>query len=214
MYNILIVDDELYVLHGLKKLLLSVSKKINHVFVEQSGRNVLQLVEREQIDIIFTDIKMPNMDGIELIERITAMNIDAKIIILSGFENFEYAQKAIAYNIQYYLLKPITKKELTQVLEKVTREIEMEKSHHKYVAKLEQQLQANLPILKEKFFYELAIGQYNQEMADFLQVQNHGSCNKIMLIAVDDNRESKSNIDEKTKQLNLLQITNACGKFF
>lgn len=218
MYKILLVDDEEFVLNGMTKLLRTLPESydlpISEIRTAQNGLEALDIMDSYVPNVIFTDIKMPEMDGIELIERMTAKSADCKIVILSGYDNFEYAQKAIANNIRAYLLKPVTRRDLVNALEKVFEELVAEKDNADYIRKLEEQLVSNLPLLREKFFLDLANGSYQREIAELLEldltVQNY----QIALVAADSFRSNDfSQISlEKNKQLALLQLSNQLQK--
>jgi len=84
------------------------------------GREGLNIAREMEPDIIITDIRMPVMDGIEMIEWLKELNAKVKFIILSGYAEFEYAKKAIALGVEYYITKPVEEAELYSVLQKVT----------------------------------------------------------------------------------------------
>lgn len=220
MYSLLLVDDELFVLNGLKRLIekLIEDQKLPpcDIRTAQNGLDAIELMKKSPADIIFTDIKMPHMDGIELIERLAAQNVNCKIIILSGFDSFEYAQKAIANNIKAYLLKPVTKAALEETFLKVLDELTREADHTLYVQQLEKQLTADLPLLREKFFFELSNGNYHEGLASFLQLNLDHQLHQIVLVAPDTFKNNDfSNVHlEKDKQLILLQLSNELPRVF
>ena len=214
MYKLLLVDDEEFVLSGMSRLLNSLIQTKNLPIAEirtaQNGLEAIELMEERPADVIITDIKMPGMDGMELIERLSDRNQNCKIIILSGFDSFKYAQTAIKNNIKAYLLKPVKRTDLELALEKVFGEISEEAGHADYVRKLEEQLTADLPILREKFFFELANGNYQKDLAEFLRLKLTHGPHQIALIVPDSfkaNDYSQVAL-EKDKQLILLQISN------
>jgi two-component system response regulator YesN len=114
----MIVDDEPYIRQGLK-ILIPWKKYGYKICAEASnGIEALEKLKDQNIDLIITDIKMPQMDGIELIEYISEyMSKRHHFIILSGFYEFEYAKKAIRYGVEDYILKPVQKDELIRTLE-------------------------------------------------------------------------------------------------
>lgn len=114
----MIVDDEPYIRQGLQ-ILINWEKYGFLVCGEaENGKEAIELMRREHFDLIITDIKMPIMNGIELIEY-TWNNIskDIRFIILSGFYEFEYAKKAIKYDVSDYVLKPVQREDLIRALE-------------------------------------------------------------------------------------------------
>ncbi len=118
MIKVLIADDEPYIRQGLK-ILINWEQYGYEVCGEASnGYEAVELIKQTEFDLVITDIKMPQMDGLELIEY-TRKHISKEIrfIILSGFYEFEYAKKAIRYDVADYILKPVQKEELIRVLE-------------------------------------------------------------------------------------------------
>lgn len=124
MHRLLIVDDE-------KNIRLGIQAMINREFPDQfsttvamDGQGALEITKNNPIDIMITDIKMPRMDGIMLIQHLQELEQKPSLIILSGFDDFEYARAAINYKVNDYLLKPINRTELFQSLTKVVKELE------------------------------------------------------------------------------------------
>lgn len=118
--NMLIVDDELHIREGLKNCIDWNCYGIDEVEAARSGAEALELTARQHYDLIITDIKMPKMDGLELTREILRVNPEAKIILLTGYAEFEYARQAIRMGVVSYLLKPVDIEELTSLIEGLT----------------------------------------------------------------------------------------------
>lgn len=118
MMTVLIVDDERIAREGLRDLIDWSSLGLCVGFCATNGEQALEWMRKNQVDIVITDIKMPKMDGLELLCHMSEQGINATTIILSGFNDFRYAQKAIQYGVLHYLLKPIHMEELLEVLKK------------------------------------------------------------------------------------------------
>ncbi len=115
--RVMIVDDEPFIREGLKQLIEASGHDCEVTAEAGNGLEALDKLKTEKIDLIFADIKMPAMSGLEMIERIKKYNLsDAQIVILTGFADFEYARTAMRNNITYYLLKPVQVDELEKVL--------------------------------------------------------------------------------------------------
>lgn len=98
------------------------------------------MIRRLKPDVLITDIKMPFMDGLALADIVSRELPDTKIIILSGYSDFEYAQRAIQLKVDQYLLKPITKASMVQALEQTRRRIEEEQEQKEFLRRYEQEI--------------------------------------------------------------------------
>lgn len=122
MYRILVVDDERIEREGIKYLLAE-DKEEKTVFEAADGRQALNILGKEEIDILLTDVKMPHMDGLELTRRAREKYPDLKIIIFSGYGDFSFAQEAIHYGVTDYILKPVDPEQFEETMKKVERDI-------------------------------------------------------------------------------------------
>ena len=122
--NVLIVDDEPVIREGIKTFIPW--SRLNCVFAGEAsdGMEAVEFIKRGKVDIVITDIRMPGMDGLELAEWVTENFPEIKVIILTGYSDFEYARKALRFNTVDYLLKPAGEEELTSVLKKTISEIQ------------------------------------------------------------------------------------------
>ena len=123
MYRMVVAEDEPLLLEHAVKKIAALPLDIEIVGKAQNGEDALRLVEEKRPQILITDIRMPVMDGLELIERSLALLPELLCVIISGYDDFSYAQKAIRLNVSDYLLKPIKANQLEQVLRKLTGQI-------------------------------------------------------------------------------------------
>ncbi|MEZ0536457.1 response regulator [Caldicellulosiruptoraceae bacterium PP1] len=128
MYRVLLVEDEIFVREGIKSLIdwgsigFSICGEASH------GKEALKILQKESFDVIITDIKMPEMNGLELIEEINKrFSQIPKIIIISGYNEFEFARTALKYNVKNYILKPLDELEIIETMKKVSDEINKDK---------------------------------------------------------------------------------------
>lgn len=119
MKKILIVEDEFRTRNGLKNLINKVELGCTVVGDAENGLEGLRLIQDLQPDIVITDIRMPKMDGLKMIRQAKEMGIKSTFVILSGYAEFEYAQKGIQLGVQDYLLKPITISLVKELLTKL-----------------------------------------------------------------------------------------------
>src|SRR5690606_24992553 len=113
MFRILIVDDEPSVVDAISQTMPWQELDVEEVFTAYSAREALRIIEHQFIDIVLTDIRMPGMDGIELIHTIRSYSNRVQFILLTGYAEFEYAQQALRMQAADYLLKPVRDEALT-----------------------------------------------------------------------------------------------------
>lgn len=116
MYNVLVVDDEIWMCEGLKKIIARMEGAFTVAASASDGRQALAKLECERIDVVITDINMPGMNGLELMERMREKHLTQPVIIVSAYNEFEYARTAMRLGAIDYLLKPIKNEELSAVL--------------------------------------------------------------------------------------------------
>lgn len=138
MLKVLLVDDEPFILQGLKVLIDWNAEGFEVVATAENGEEAIAYLKENQVDLILTDIKMPMMSGIELLEIIRRDHIsDAYFVILSGYSDFTYAQQAIRYHCIDYILKPVEKEQLISILRKVAAMSETKEIRKKDRQKME-----------------------------------------------------------------------------
>lgn len=157
LYRILLVDDEQIERDGIKRLLAKYQFRFT-VTEAANGEEALEILANEPVDILFTDIKMPFMDGLELSRRAREMEPGLKIIIFSAYGEFEYAQKAIQYNIFAYLLKPVEVEEFVRVFTDVNRQCLLEQEQREQEHKLKAGYEKGMEYEKEKMLHDLLMG--------------------------------------------------------
>lgn len=116
--KILIVDDERIIREGIRRIVPWSNIGIDVVLTADSAKEALEVIERESPEIMLTDINMTEMDGLDLIERVRSSGEDMRVVVLTGYDTFEYAQKCLKMRVQDFLLKPVDEKELSDVIHK------------------------------------------------------------------------------------------------
>lgn len=137
--KVLIVDDEPFITQGLSLLIDWEKEGFEIAACLENGKEALQFLEKNEVDLILTDIRMPECSGLELMEKVREQKLsDAYFIIMSGYDDFGYAQKALRMGCLDYLLKPVDGAELIEILKKI-RSTEKEKvQERRRQAELEQ----------------------------------------------------------------------------
>ncbi len=123
MISILIVDDEKLERKGIR-FLLQKEEKDYQILEAVNGKDALGILQKQKVDILFSDIKMPYMDGLELSRRARELYPDLQIIIFSGYNDFSFAREALRYGVVDYVLKPVDPAEFKKTLDKVTENID------------------------------------------------------------------------------------------
>ena len=121
--KIIIADDEEYVRFELKELLLEIRSDLE-ITEAVNGTELLDKLDKNRFDAAFVDIKMPGFSGLKTIEKVVPENLQTEWIILTGYSDFDYARKAITLGVTEYLLKPVSRKELEDVLIKIVKNID------------------------------------------------------------------------------------------
>ena len=124
MYRILTVDDEHMIHLSLKKLLSICTKDFEIIGEAEDGKEALQLIEQLAPDVVITDIYMPVMDGLELIEQGKRAHPHVVFVILSGYDDFRFAQQAIRFGVSDFILKPLEQKQLMETLGSIYRTLQ------------------------------------------------------------------------------------------
>jgi len=129
--KVIVAEDEELIRNNMVKKIESIDPDFQVVFAAEDGRAALDYIENNQVDILVTDIRMPAMDGIELIKTLYSHFPHIRKVIASGHTDFEYARSSIRYNVTEYLLKPIKINELKEILLKIKTSIENERLQYK-----------------------------------------------------------------------------------
>lgn len=141
--NLLIADDE----HLIRQGLLSLNWKsigIDEVYSAANGLEAENLLLTVKIDLVIFDIRMPGLTGLELSKLIQERAMDTRVILLTGFSEFEYAQQAIQYHVASYILKPIRPKEILQIVNRVKISLEEEREKNSLLNQYEKKYKEGL----------------------------------------------------------------------
>ncbi|MCU6707353.1 AraC family transcriptional regulator [Paenibacillus sp. J5C_2022] len=164
-FTMLIVDDEYEIREGLRKADYG-SFQIEVVAICENGIEALKAMAQTPVDILLTDIKMPLMDGLELISKVSVLYPFTKKIVLSGYGDFEYAKKGIAFGVLDYLLKPLDFEEYFRLLHKTTTMLNEERELQLKQASLERKAKLTAHMLRTKFLAELLQRSLSEEMIE------------------------------------------------
>ncbi len=166
-YRVIIIDDEVKIIQLITQLVHWQELDMEIVAVCNDGDEALQCIAALRPDIVLTDIKMPVVDGISMIEKVQEMEIHTNFIVISGYKHFEYARNAIQLGVVDYLLKPLDERQLNRVLDKTCRKVDEERRQVEKLEKLEeyQNLEKQKSIKK---FWEILL-QNGTDKSDFFK---------------------------------------------
>lgn len=155
LYRIILVDDEEEVRKSIIKKIDWKSAGFQVVGDAENGQEALEKIEVLEPDVVLTDIRMPYMDGLTLSERIRQKYPSIKLVIFSGFDDFDYAKQAIKLNVIEYILKPVNVEEMTAILKKIKKTLDEEIEQRRNITILRENYRKSLPIIREQFLNDL-----------------------------------------------------------
>lgn len=158
VFKMLIVDDEPFERDGVKFLIEKYGLELE-IFEADSGESALEFMKHHPIDILFSDIRMKGMDGLQLASNVRELNIPVKVIFMSAYGEFEYAQKAIDVNAIRYILKPVQVNEFLKVVSQVIHMCEQEQQEVERQEQLEKAYGQGIRYEKQKLVSQLIHGE-------------------------------------------------------
>ncbi|WP_256873809.1 response regulator [Paenibacillus kribbensis] len=162
-YRVLIADDEPIIREGIRDCVDWTALGMEVADEAEDGEEALELAVRLGIDILLVDMNMPIMDGIELIRRLREERPECRYLIISGHDEFAYAQEAVRLGVEDYILKPVDAEQLHAALSRLSQRLGEERKRTAYVEQAAEQIQRNIPLLRQRFCLELLEGQHTGE---------------------------------------------------
>ena len=154
MFKVIIIDDEPIIRKGLKNIINWKQFDCTVCAEASDGEEGKQLIEAHRPDILITDIRMPEMDGLNMIRDVKSYIPNCKIIILTGYRDFDYVQEAIKLGAFDFVLKPSKIEELAAVVKRAVEELKYQRNRAEEMDKLKRLFEQNIPVLREKFLYD------------------------------------------------------------
>lgn len=211
MYNILIVEDEKIIREGIEDILKN-CKGLN-VFAAQNGEIALEIIMSNRIHGMILDIRMPKMDGLELLQELESKGINNIVtIILSGYNEFDSAKQAMKYGVVDYVLKPITPDDVLKIAGELIKRLENEENRQNEIEKLKKQVEDSKPLIRERFFNSLLNKKVNEALykqkQKFIDLDFKGDYFQVVLIELDEEQNYLHTGDEEYYEILIMSISN------
>lgn len=212
MIKVLIVDDEPFIRQGLK-IIIDWARYGYEICAEAAnGNEAIDILQSQKVDLVIVDIKMPGMNGLELIEYIrNNVNVNMRFIILSGYYEFNYARQAIQYSVEDYILKPVQEKELIKIIQKIKDD---------YYRGKEREIieKEKARIVYDRHLINLLYGKYTKKDISYvLRFLTITEGIRYISFEIEDEDEtfSKLSLEEKlnTQRLYFLKLSQLLGEF-
>lgn len=190
--KLLAVDDEPIILNGIKNYVKWDRLGIQLIGAEANGIKALETLKNNPVDILVTDINMPYMNGIELSREAKKLYPDIKIILLTGYEEFEYARQAIDIGALKYLLKPFTRLELEETIRIAKEQLEERIRLEEDISLLKKRVEKSFPLLKERYLNRLITGELTENISltlSSVEIELRAKMFSVILIQIDDKTE-------------------------
>jgi len=209
MYKVLLADDEKLDLEGMRAFIPWTDLGMEIVAGVMNGFDACKVLDTEKVDILVTDVRMPNMTGLELARRALEMSKDIKIIFVSGYQDFSYVKQALSLNAVNYVLKPMDDQELIDSLLKVRDVLDQEQERQNAYGQM-------VPIVKNEYLLQLLEGTSNDKTIEVLnqeyEMSHFAYPGLAAVIEVDD--LSWKLIDEtRPEQDEIQQVVSICKGF-
>lgn len=210
-WKVLIADDEPVIREGIRDSVNWSSLQMEVKAEAEDGEEALELALEHSIDILLADLNMPIMDGIALIKQIREKLPQCKIVIITGHDEFTYAQEAVRLNVTDYILKPADPNQLKQVLESVRLELETSVKQDQFIEMASNQISKNLSMLREQFCRDWIEGRLEiadiQKQLQFLELPLR-SPELFAVLQCPEYFANKPLMKEKEKQMFMFSIEN------
>ena len=162
-FTVILADDEPQILEGIRDSVEWETLGFRVIATALNGKELLEQTETLRPDLVISDIKMPFLDGLEVARILHENMMHIKIVLFSGWDDFEYAQLAIRYGVSEYVLKPIDFQEMQNLLKKIRGELETELEQRQNQERFAEIYQKSLPLLQEQFLIQLVSGSLTPE---------------------------------------------------
>lgn len=179
MYRILVADDEGIMLEAFKNVISSTFGDSCIVETAKTGRAVTEIAETFHPDIVFMDIHMPGINGIQAMREIRKFNTTALFYVVSAYDKFDYAKEAIDLGVERYLTKPISKAKIIAAVEEATAKVDTKRNQRSNLLRIQEKLETVIPVVENSFVgsllfqQEMQVADYYQQLLDIEEKQGY-----------------------------------------
>ncbi len=187
MYKLLVVDDENIIRNG---IIATLRKSVDYfeIFEAGNGKEALQLIEQENIDAMILDIRMPVMNGITVLKNLSESKRDILSVVLTGYDEFDYAKNALEYGAYKYILKPAVPSQLVELAEELKQKLDEQNRLQEEFAALKEDFFKNRQFQKEKLFQNILDGDYSdpwlEEQVRVLDIKLQGPYYQVAVLGI------------------------------
>lgn len=211
LYKVAVADDESMIRRGICNFIDW--KRMGYQIVAdfEDGKELLEYVRHHEVDVVMTDIRMAEVGGLEVAKEISENEWNIKVVIISGYKEFEYARQALTYNVANYILKPIQIDEIEKTFSQIYNQLQQEENVENQKKGLEEDVRELLPELQEQFWLRVLLGGLRHggnfiQKKDFLELSfdMNAPCAVAEIEMNLDERVTKRYYTEKNSRYNLL----------
>ncbi|SER35303.1 two component transcriptional regulator, AraC family [Gracilibacillus ureilyticus] len=209
-WKVLIADDEFIIRDGIRSAVDWAQLDMEVVGEAEDGEEAVELALNKGIDILLIDLNMPILNGIEAMKTIKE-KIECKMIVISGYDDFRYAQEAIRLQVEDYILKPVNPEKLKEILFEVKKELEVRKEQEAYLEQASNQIKKNHSQLMERFFFDWMHNRLTESeiksQLEFLQLPGN-TPKRLLLIKWSEEQINHELLSEEDRKTYLSAIEN------
>ena len=209
MYKILIADDEQIIRDGMKKLIDWESLGLQLVGVAENGEEAYQMIKKFNPDIAMVDINMPQIDGLKLCKMIKEEEINCEVIIVTGYDEFNYAREALRLEVNDYILKPLTRIEITEILKNVVVKLDKKQKKLNEINDLNNKVKESISTMQSKYLNALMYGDINSEL---FHLDSHYDWYLISILDIDTILSQLGKFKEEEIKLTKFAIYNIANE--
>lgn len=203
MYRILVADDEALEREGMHWIISNMMQQQITVIEAENGREALQLASIHKPHIVFLDIRMPGMDGLEALRAIQQQSPQTKFVLVTAYESFDYAQEAVRLGAKDYIVKPAKRQDIVALIERLIQEIEQQQQEHLQLVEHKERINKLLPLVKSELALRLIASAIDVQeivnMADSLEIKPALIC--AIVVALPYGEQHRKTLEQQTLQL-------------